>query len=197
MNWLAHLYLSEPHPAARIGNLLPDLLPPASLAALPAIFQQGITQHRRIDAFTDSHPIVRRSIQRIDPPFRRFGGILCDIFYDHFLARDWLSYSPEPLPEFVRAIHASFDDHRASLPPDAYGHLNQIKVGNWLSSYHDLAGISRTLERIGARLRRPVSLAHATSILEHHYDALQSDFQAFFPELQAHLSSFSPSIATA
>jgi len=117
MNWLAHLYLSEPDPAFRLGNLLPDLIPARSLTSLPAEFQKGVGQHRRIDAFTDSHPVVRRSIQRIEPSSRRFGGILCDIFYDHFLARDWASYSSQLLPEFARTIYASFDQYRASIPP--------------------------------------------------------------------------------
>src|SRR5258708_728566 len=116
MNWLAHLYLSEQNPAFRLGNLLPDLLPPASLASLPADFQRGIEQHRRIDVFTDTHPVVRRSIQRVDPPFRRFGGILCDVFYDHFLARDWCSYSPEPLSVFASAFYESIEQYRAYIP---------------------------------------------------------------------------------
>ena len=189
MNWLAHLYLSDPNPASRIGNLLPDILPPASLAALPPIFQHGIAQHRRIDAFTDAHPIVRRSIQRIDPPFRRFGGILCDIFYDHFLARDWPLYSSEPLKEFADAIYASFDDYRASLPPDIYHRLNLMKASDLLCSYYDVSGVACALDRIDSRLRWPVSLARAISLLEHNYDAFHSDFQAFFPELRSHVSN--------
>src|SRR5436190_1321401 len=105
VNWLAHLILSEPSPAFRIGNLLPDILPWSELRAMPAkyqggiechrvidcfadshpIFQGGIECHRVIDCFADSHPIFRRSMARIDAPFRRYAGILIDIFYDHFL----------------------------------------------------------------------------------------------------------------
>jgi hypothetical protein len=95
MNWLAHLFLSDPEPACRIGNLLPDFLSANVLAGLPAAFQRGIAQHRRIDAYTDAHPVFRRSVQRFAPPFRRYGGVLVDIFYDHFLARDW---TPSRLP---------------------------------------------------------------------------------------------------
>ena len=35
MNWLAHLYLSEPTPAFRIGNLLPDLAAAPVLSRCP------------------------------------------------------------------------------------------------------------------------------------------------------------------
>ncbi len=188
MNWLAHLYLSERKPAFRLGNLLADFLPPVRLASLPVDFQRGIEQHRRIDAFTDAHPVVRRSIQRVEPPFRRFGAILCDLFYDHFLARDWRSYSPEPLPVFTRAVYESFEQFRADIPPGAYAHLDQMRAGDWLCSYQNLSGVVQALRRIGSRFRRPVDLAPSISILEHNYDVFHSDFRAFFPELQSHVA---------
>src|SRR4026208_598678 len=109
MNWLAHLYLSEPTPAFRIGNLLPDLVPASELVDLPGDFRRGVEQHRRIDAFTDSHPIVRRSMNRVSPPFRRFAGVLVDVFYDHILAREWNSFSSGPLSEFAQEVYSSFE----------------------------------------------------------------------------------------
>src|SRR4051794_7971427 len=113
MNWLAHLLLSDPAPAFRIGNLLPDLMPGPALAQMPAEYQGGIAQHRRIDAFTDSHPIFRRSILRVEPPQRRYAGILVDIFYDHFLSVGWAAHSRVPLREFLAEVYGSFEHHRA------------------------------------------------------------------------------------
>src|SRR5687767_5374896 len=101
MNWLAHLLLSEPTPAFRLGSILPDLVSSPLLADMPSKFQRGIQRHLQVDAYTDSHAIFRRSVQRLNPPFRRFGGILIDVFYDHFLSLDWHSFSHTPLPEFA------------------------------------------------------------------------------------------------
>jgi acyl carrier protein phosphodiesterase len=187
MNWLAHLFLSEPFPAFRIGNLLPDLVPMSGLAGLSPEYMRGVRQHRRIDAFTDSHPIVRQSIRRVSPEFRRFGGVLVDIFYDHFLTRDWPKLSPTPLPVFVDEFYASFARHRGEIPPEAYLHLEQMKSANWLCAYGDLDGVSLTLQRISGRLRRPVPLGNAVSILESEYAGFQADFAAFFPELVSHV----------
>src|SRR5688500_2273474 len=89
MNWLAHLILSEPSPAVRSGNLHPDILSWSKVHAVPEKFHAGIACHRIIDGFTDANPIFRRSVGRIDPPYRRYAGILIDVFYDHFLAREW------------------------------------------------------------------------------------------------------------
>jgi acyl carrier protein phosphodiesterase len=191
MNWLAHLYLSEPNPEFRLGNLLADIAPNESLASLPDGFQRGIVQHRRIDAFTDSHPVVRRSIQRFAPPLRRFGSILCDVFYDHFLARDWDAYSSEPLSTFSQSVYGSFDAYRPIISPDAYSRLEQMRAGDWLCLYRELAGVAHALERIGSRLRRPVDFSQGVSALQRDYESLHADFRTFFPELSSHVSASS------
>ena len=93
MNWLAHVFLSEPNVEFRLGNLLADLVRGDARAAVSAEFARGAEQHKRIDAYTDAHPIVRRSRARIRTEYRRFSGVLVDVFYDYFLANDWSRYS--------------------------------------------------------------------------------------------------------
>lgn len=187
MNWLAHLLLSDPTPAFRVGGILPDLVSAAVLENLPMEFQRGIERHRQVDAFTDSHPIVRRSVQRIQPPLRRFGGILVDIFYDHFLSRNWHIYSDIPLPVFVAECYAAFDATQTHLPPAVFDQLARIRAGNWLLSYGDTAGLAHTLQRLGSRIRRPVDFAPAMMMLESDYDSFHADFMAFFPTIKEHL----------
>jgi acyl carrier protein phosphodiesterase len=187
MNWLAHLFLSEPNPGFRIGNLLPDMVGPAALSGLPREFLRGVRQHRRIDAFTDSHPIVRRSMVRVGQEYRRFAGIFVDIFYDHFLSREWPGLTHVPLPEFTNEIYASFEEHRQHIPPEAHLPLAKMKAENWLGSYGDLPGVSTTLGRIGLRLRRPTQLAEGAAILEADYAGFHADFNEFFPELANHV----------
>ncbi|HEX4262730.1 MAG TPA: ACP phosphodiesterase [Verrucomicrobiae bacterium] len=187
MNWLAHLYLSEPNPAFRIGNILPDLVPPSALAGLPEDYLRGARQHRQIDAFTDKHPVVRRSIQRLDPSFRKFGGIIVDVFYDHFLAREWHRFSAVPLQTFADEVYLSFESLRGEIPPEAYPPLAHMKRENWLHLYHSVAGITNTLGRIGRRFRKIVPLEQAASVLRDQPDSLYADFIEFFPELEAHV----------
>jgi acyl carrier protein phosphodiesterase len=183
MNWLAHLYLSEPNAAYRVGNLLPDLLPAGELKNLPEGFQRGMACHRRIDAFTDAHPIFRRSVARMEPPFRRYGGVIVDLFYDHFLARDWGSYSAVSLEGFAAEAYASFADCRDTIPALAYERLQGIREANLLCSYREMTGVGAALERVGRRLRRPFDLRAAIPRMEDEYDAFRGDFREFFPEL--------------
>ena len=192
MNWLAHLYLSDPEPACRIGNLLPDFIRAKVIAELPAEFHAGIVQHRRIDAFTDTHPVFRRSTRRFAPPFRRYGGILVDVFYDHFLARAWPSFSLTPLPDFAAQVYASFDTLRPLLPAEAHARLCQMREADWLCLYAKISGVEDVLRRLSHRLRRPFDLASAVPILRADYELFAADFHEFFPQLRAFSSSGAP-----
>ena len=110
-----------------------------------------------------------------------------DVFYDHFLAASWSTYSTVPLQPFIEEVHASFVVHRQELPMKAYARLLQIQAGNWLTSYRHMEGVRRALDGIGMRLRRPVELGEATVQLETHYETLRADFREFFPELREHV----------
>ena len=189
MNWLAHLLLSEPTPEFRVGNLLPDLLTREQIRQLPAHFLPGVRCHGLIDSFTDSHNAVRRSISRIEPPYRRYGGILVDVFYDHFLANDWSDYSEVSLEDFAREAYASIAACRHDLPPSIVPRLQLMTVENWLCSYREIAGVTHVLHRLGGRLRRPFDLGASVNFLERHKEDLYRDFKIFFPELIAHVAS--------
>lgn len=189
MNWLAHLVLSARSATFRIGNLLPDLMTRSELEAIPQVFREGIECHRSIDAFTDAHPVVRRSAQRILPPHRRYAPILVDIFYDHFLSVKWTQHWPQPLDEFLQEIYGSFDEYRNQLPGVTGSVLQRMRAENWLGSYGEIAGVRLTLERVARRLRRPVPLGDAVVELERNYAELESDFAEFFPELRAHVEA--------
>lgn len=160
----------------------------SSLTGLSAEYQAGIRQHRQIDAFTDAHPVVRQSIQRLGPEFRRFGGILMDVFYDHFLSRDWARFSNLPLPAFTAQVYASFDAHWTEIPEEAHPPLRGMRQYDWLCSYGDMDSLAITFKRISRRFRRPVDLSLALPAFEKAYTDIERDFAEFFPQLQAHVS---------
>lgn len=185
MNWLAHALLSEQTTAFRLGNLLPDFLSAAELGQLDAVFQPGIECHRKIDLFTDQHPVVRRSVRRFGPGYRRVAPILVDVFYDHFLSVEWELHSPQALADFVAEIYQGFDVHQAQLPETLWPPLQRMRSENWLGSYRDLEGLRQTLTRMERRFRRRVDLVGGLAELERNYSELRMDFQEFFPQLRA------------
>ena len=188
MNWLAHLLLAEPNPEGRLGNLLGDLVKGEAKKALSPGLQQGIECHQAIDIFTDCHPIVKRSKRRIDSEYRRFAGILIDVFYDYILANNWQDYSDISLAEFTTSLYVSWSSNVSTLPVYPQGVVRRLMAEDWLGSYRTLEGIEHTLARISWRLnrrsQRNYDLTGAIAQLTDNYCLLERDFKQFFPQLQ-------------
>ena len=140
--------------------------------------------------FTDAHPIVKGSKQHLQPRFRRYAGILVDIFYDHFLARHWARYSSEPLREFSLRVYGILAAHYADLPLSMQRSVSHMIANDLLMSYRGVAGIQRALRGVEGRLKRESRLPEAISDLQRNYTGLADDFAAFFPELIAYARGF-------
>jgi acyl carrier protein phosphodiesterase len=185
MNFLAHLFAANREPAFQVGCLLPDFLDIKSLAGLSEEFGPGIRHHREVDRFTDAHPAHKRTARRIGPPYERFGAIIADVVYDHFLIVDWASFTNEPLRQFTDRVYRSFEALHDHLPPTAQLIGLRMRSEDWLCSYGELSGIQRALNRIGTRLRRQLPLGESIPDIELHYEAIHQDFREFFPDLLA------------
>jgi acyl carrier protein phosphodiesterase len=184
MNWLAHLHLSDPTVEFRLGNVIADFVKGEARQNLPVPVKRGTDCHLFIDAFTDAHPLFLRSRARISQRHRRFGSILVDIFYDHFLSARWAEYSPQPLDEFVSEVYESFITYTTHNVPEAREFVQHMVAGDWLREYVTVDGVARTLARVSRRLRRPGLLVPMLGELKANYDDLSADFCAFYPELQ-------------
>jgi acyl carrier protein phosphodiesterase len=193
VNWLAHVFLSEPSVEFQLGNLLADVVRGEQRAAMSAQFVRGAACHKAIDAFTDAHPVVKRSRARIGTEHRRFSGVLVDVFYDYFLARNWQRYSTLALSEYTATFYAGVQARSIELPPDARTMLDRIMRLDLLGSYVRVAGVERALHRIStyleSRWRRPFALDRGVRDLLAHEAAFDEDFREFFPTLQAHVAS--------
>jgi acyl carrier protein phosphodiesterase len=192
VNWLAHVFLSEPSTEFQLGNLLADVVRGPQRDAMSADFIRGAACHKAIDAFTDAHPVVRRSRARVGSEHRRFSGVLVDVFYDYYLARNWPRYSTITLDTYTATFYAGARQHLSDLPPDARTLLERIIRHDLLGSYAQVEGVERALRRIStyltSRWRRQFELERGVSALVAHDAAFAADFDEFFPTLQAHVA---------
>src|SRR5688572_23493915 len=100
MNFLAHLYLSGDFDELMIGNFMADFVKGKPSPSIHPQIVKGIELHRQIDTYTDTHPIVKASKVRLQPTYRKYAGVIVDMYYDHFLAIHWQKYSSVSLHEF-------------------------------------------------------------------------------------------------
>jgi acyl carrier protein phosphodiesterase len=191
VNWLAHVFLSDDNIEQRLGNLLADLVRGEAREEMSVDFRAGALRHRAIDAYTDAHPVVRRSRARVATRHRRFSGVLVDVFYDYLLASRWDLYSDVSLAAFTTTFYAQASASRIALPPDARATVDRIIEHDLLGAYRRLEGVEQSLRRLSIglarRWRRDFALDRAVEDLRAHEHAFFADFEEFFPQLQAHL----------
>ncbi|MEE9162534.1 MAG: ACP phosphodiesterase [Candidatus Neomarinimicrobiota bacterium] len=188
MNYLAHLYLAQDSPESLVGSLLGDFVKGDDYRRYSPPIQEAILTHRHVDAFTDVHPVYRRSKGRLDPAFRHTKRILVDMYYDHFLAKNWPDYSAVPLEEFTRTAYRALDQHAPDLPPRLQRMLPYMKGEDWLLSYRELEGIGRALWGLSRRLAYPNHLDRGLDDLKANYAALENDFREFLPLLEDYVT---------
>lgn len=187
MNFLAHLLLAGDATHDRIGALLPDLVRGPVPVDLHPDIMAGVQLHRRIDAITDTHPIVARSRSRITRLRRRYNGIAIDMFYDHVLSRDWARYHRQDLRTYINHVYDDLCRNEDMMPHAMRPPVLRMRHGDWLGSYATVEGMSGILEMMSARLTHrighSIKLTDAIEDLVEHRDAISADFHAFFPNL--------------
>lgn len=183
MNFLAHLYLAERTPESVVGNLLADFVNGEYRDHYSEAISRGIFTHRQVDRFTDSHPVFLQSVRRIPDDFRLLKGIMIDVFYDHFLAKNWKDYSDISLESFCDYAYGILLDYRPSAPLKMRKMIPLMIKHNWLLSYREISGIGMALKGLSGRLSRRNNLGESVIELERNYRELEEDFRKFFPEL--------------
>lgn len=183
MNYLAHLYLGDRGPGCLIGSLLGDFVKGRVSGEYPVDLRLGILLHRKIDAYTDAHATVAECRRLIGPANRRYAGVVIDIAFDHFLAREWDRYSPERLPAFTARVYDTLGTRVDEYPDRMRQVVRTMIASDRLGSYHELSGITAALERLSRWVPGGAALPEATRDLELHYDRLGAAFQSFFPDV--------------
>jgi acyl carrier protein phosphodiesterase len=186
MNFLAHLYLSGDNQKIMVGNFIGDFVKGRSaLEKFDAEIIRGIELHREIDEFTDSHPVVAASKNRLRPKYRHYSGVIVDVFYDHFLARNWSNYHSDLLPDFAEDVYTIIQSFDSILPNDVKYMLPYMIKGNWLVNYSKTEGIHRALSGMARRTPYLSKMDEAVVDLENNYEEFKTEFETFFPQLHS------------
>ncbi len=183
MNYLAHLYLSGEAPGIRVGNFIGDYVKGNSYNKFSPEIQKGIILHRRIDEFTDKHPLVKQSASRLREHYGRYSGIVIDMFYDHFLAVNWRHYSDIELSQYVTGVHRLLLFNYFKLPAKVKMFLPFLIKSRRLENYRHISGIERSLQIMSEYTSLPNKTGLAIEVLEINYEKFDAEFKEFFPDV--------------
>jgi acyl carrier protein phosphodiesterase len=185
MNFLAHIYLSGNNDLVKIGNFMADGIRGNDYAHYPPDVKKGILLHRAIDSFTDAHPLFRLGTKRLHEKYHHYAGVIMDVFYDHFLARNWKLYSTEKLEDYAASFYRLLETRYDLLTDRVKNMLPVMKESNWLVSYATTEGISKILYNMDRRTGGQSKMASAGDALREHYTELEREFSEFFEEVRA------------
>jgi acyl carrier protein phosphodiesterase len=184
MNFLAHIYLSGSSDLIKIGNFIADGVRGNQYLTFDSQIQKGIVLHRAIDTFTDAHPLFRKCTKRLHSHYHHYSGVIVDVFFDHFLAKNWNRYSEELLEDFVQKFYLSLTTYETHLTEKAKMMQPYMIEQNWLLNYRSNDGIEKILTQMDRRTNNVSMMRNSVTELNLYYSEFEQDFTHFFAELK-------------
>ena len=188
MNYLAHLFLSGDDEQTMVGNFIGDYVKGKDLNRFPDNIRNGITMHRQIDVFTDTHPKFREAKTYFRPEFGLYSGIVIDFLYDHFLAKNWNTYSDYTLRTFAKRSHAALLKNFRFLPIRVQGFLPFLIQNRRLESYSSVSGIMEALNIMSKYTSLPAKADFVLHTIEANYLFFDDNFKLFMFDIIQHIN---------
>ena len=187
MNYLAHLYLSGDNEMLMTGNFIGDYVKGNKYLKFPGEIQKGIIMHRNIDTYTDLHKKFREAKKLFRPEYGLYSGIVVDLFYDHFLAKNWSHYSDITLQKFSAKAHAVLLSNFSFLPATVQGFLPILIKKRRLESYASTEGIKKSLEAMSHYTSLPSKSKKAIQIMKSNTNFFENNFRDFMQDIIEYL----------
>lgn len=192
MNLLAHAYLGFDDVALVTGQIAGDFVKGPDLSAYPPDIQNGIRMHRKLDVWTDRHPVFKRSCARFPKERRRVAGIIVDLAYDHSLARHWSHYCHTDLVNYADFLYVSLEKFRSDLPADMNGFINRVPEVGLFEGYRDIQGLERAVRFVESRFKRTGLFEGVMAEIDAVLPEIDQDFAEFFPAAIRHAATLAP-----
>ncbi len=190
MNYLAHSFLSFNNEALTVGNFIADHIKVRDTGHLPEEIQKGVLLHRRIDYFTDSHPLFIKSKRNFYKGFERYSGVLTDIYYDYILAKNFRKFSDIDLKPFTQNIYSVLQNNLQHLPESSQRFLEYVVSNNTFYEYSKIEGIELVLKHLSYRINHGVFLNESLPLFLENEKSIEEDFIEFMRDLIKDAKSF-------
>src|SRR5699024_6037765 len=134
---------------------------------------------------SDAHPAVIGLLERLEPPWRRYGGVIFDVLFDYMLSRHWSRFGPTGLKQLAAEIDELLARHQAQLPPRLVRFSHWARAQRLWQRYGERAMLEKTFSLLAYRHGRRWPLAAGVRLLDAHDRAIEAAFLTLFPDLQA------------
>jgi acyl carrier protein phosphodiesterase len=188
MNHFAHLVLSQPTVESTVGNLLGDFARGVDADSLPVAVRAGLINHRAVDRYTDSHPLVLDMKLHFSQRRRRFAGIALDIYFDYLLLTHWELFDKRELDELIAEFYRRMAAGQTLMPGEDMRRVTRRMIDyNWFGCYREIDSIAESLDRVAARIRFANDFDNAIEDLQRNHESIRDSFLEFYPQLRQHV----------
>ncbi len=184
MNHLAHLYLSSDNEEEMVGQFIADAVKGNDFNAYTPNIRKGILLHRWVDSFTDTHELVKELRAEYRPKLGLYSGVLIDLVFDYFLAKDFQLHSGRELSEFQQFTFSVLNKHEEKFPERMKNYFFHMKDKEFMMKYAHPVGMAVIVRQMGMRSARGEALVQAGDYFLDYVEAASKYFPSFFQDLQ-------------
>lgn len=185
MNHLAHLYLSSNNEEEMVGQFIADAVKGNDFNLYRSDIRNGILLHRWVDSYTDTHELVKELRAEYRPALGLYSGVLIDLVFDYFLAKDFELHSGRELEEFQQFTFSVLNKHEEKFPERMKSYFFHMKDKEFMLKYAHPVGMATIVRQMGMRSSRGEALVQAGDSFLNHAESASKYFPSFFQDLQS------------
>ena len=143
-----------------------------ALEQYPEGVKKGILLHRKIDAYTDTHPATQRAKLLFREDYGLYSGAIMDTLFDHFLANDPALFpNKEALLDFTQTVYKQLLENEKYFPPEFAKYFPHMVEHNWLYNYRTTKGMERSLSGLAMRAKYipPIEKAYEIFVVNYYH----------------------------
>lgn len=191
LNFLGHIFLTPDDDELLLGNFIADSVKGNPYNKLPERVADGVKLHRAIDAFTDSHQLVKQGVERFRPTQGRYAAVVIDVVYDHVLASNWQNFHDQELGRFTDEVYTRLESHSHHFPSSVQRYFPYMKEQNWLYNYQFEWGLRKSLEGLDRRTSVETELVGSVEVYKESEAKFLEEFQQFIADAERMVQSHS------
>lgn len=184
MNHLAHLYLSSDDDEELVGQFIADAVKGNDFNLYLPKIRKGILFHRWIDSYTDTHDLVKELRAAYRPKMGLYSGVLIDLVFDYYLAKDFQIHAGRELVEFQHFTFSVLNKYEETFPDKMKNYFFHMKDKEFMMKYAHPKGMAAIVRQMGMRYSRADALIAAADQFDDYAEMASDCFPKFFEELK-------------
>lgn len=162
-----------------VANLFGDFCKGNAYLKYPKKIQEGVTLHRSIDFFIDTHPEVLKVKKKLYVVLPKVSGIAIDLYFDHLLAKNWDYFHSKSLLEFLELFYQHTFSINEAYPKEFVSFIKKLRESKWINHYPSAFGFQKSCEGVSRRLSFENKLGDSPKLILPFKEHLTKAFDSY------------------